>query len=174
MNSDAGIATNAKNNKERIIMRFPIDNLFDEMFSDFDNDFFDDPFDGPHGGRGLMRLPKHEAGLMRTDVKETKKNYKLAVELPGFNKEDIKVKLDNGFHTISAEHNEEKKDEEDGKIIRHERHFGSMSRSWYVGDELKQEDVKANYKDGILSLTVPKTEPKKELPENQKDIAIEG
>ncbi len=155
-------------------MRFPIDNLFDEMFSDFDNDFFNDPFDGPQGGRGLMRLPKHEAGLMRTDVKETKKNYKLAVELPGFNKEDIKIKLDNGFLTISAEHKEEKKDEEDGRIIRHERHFGSMSRSWYVGDEMKQEDIKAKYKDGILSLTVPKAEPKKELPEDQKYIAIEG
>ena len=59
-------------------------------------------------------------------------------------------------------------------MIRHERHFGSLSRSWYVGDDVKQEDIKASYKNGILSLTVPKAEPKPELPEEKKYIAIEG
>ena len=144
------------------------ENLLD-MFDDFDRDFF----------RGFNRpehalYGKNASRMMKTDVKETDEGYEVAVDLPGFNKEDIKIKLDNGFLTISAEHKEEKKDEEDGKIIRHERHFGSLSRSWYVGDEMKQEDIKAKYKDGILSLTVPKAEPKKELPEDQKYIAIEG
>ena len=170
-------------------MRFPIDNLFDEMFSGFGDDFFDDPFDTPRlpGGEhqhGLMRPPKvHTHGLMRTDVNETDKAYELAIELPGLKKDDIKVKLDNGVLTVSTETHEETEEREtpDGKprkngsrLIRKERHFGSMSRSWYVGDDIKKDDIKASYKNGVLSLIVPKAEPKKDLPEEQKYIAIEG
>ena len=167
-------------------MRFPIDNLFDEMFSGFGDDFFDDPFDTPRlpgGERGLMRPPKvHNHGLMRTDVNETDKAYELAIELPGLKKDDIKVKLDNGILTVSTETNEETEEHEtpdgkprkNGKVIRRERHYGSMSRSWYVGEDVKQEDIKAKYDNGILNLTVPKAEPKPELTDDQKYIAIEG
>ena len=153
-------------------MRFPIDNLFEEMFNDFDDDLF--AAAPRHPGHNLMRLPKPDMGLMRTDVKENKKNYQLSIELPGYKKDDVKVKLDKGVLTVSATRHEEKSDEKDGKIIRHERYFGSVSRSWYVGEELKQQDVKANYKNGILSLIVPKVEAKTDLPETDKYIAIEG
>ena len=85
--------------------------------------------------------------------------------------------------TISAGKSEDVEEREDkngkprkngSRLIRKERHFGSMSRSWYIGDDVKKEDIKASYNNGVLSLTVPKAEPKKELPEDQKYIAIEG
>ena len=169
-------------------MRFPIDNLFDEMFSGFGDDFFDDPFDTPRlpGGEhqhGLMRPPKvHTHGLMRTDVNETDKAYELAIELPGLKKDDIKVKLDNGVLTVSTETHEETEEREtpdgkprkNGKVIRRERHYGAMSRSWYVGDDVEQDKIRAKYENGILNLTVPKAEPKPELPDDKKYIAIEG
>ena len=137
-------------------MRFPIDNLFDEMFSGFGDDFFDDPFDTPRlpGGEhqhGLMRPPKvHTHGLMRTDVNETDKAYELAIELPGLKKDDIKVKLDNGVLTVSTETHEETEEREtpdgkprkNGKVIRRERHYGAMSRSWYVGDDVERLNTK--------------------------------
>ncbi len=152
------------------------ESLFDEMFNDFDDEIF---------GRRPM-LPAHGGGprrdLMRTDVSETEQAFNLEVDLPGFNKEDIKIKFDEGMLTISAEHHEEVEEHTDkngkprknGKLIRKERHFGAMSRSWYVGEDIKKEGIKASYKNGVLSLTVPKAEPKKELPEEQKYIAIEG
>ena len=153
------------------------ESLFDEMFNDFDDEIF---------GRRPM-LPPHAGGrgrdLMRTDVSETEQAYNLEIDLPGFKKEDIKIKFDEGMLTISAEKSEDVEEREDkngkprkngSRLIRKERHFGSMSRSWYVGDDIKKEDIKAAYKDGVLSLTVPKAEPKPELPEEQKFIAIEG
>ena len=153
------------------------ESLFDEMFNDFDDGIF---------GRRPM-LPAHGGGrgrdLMRTDVSETEQAYNLEIDLPGFNKEDIKIKFDEGMLTISAEKSEDVEEREDkngkprkngSRLIRKERHFGSMSRSWYVGDDIKKEDIKASYNNGVLSLTVPKAEPKKELPEDQKYIAIEG
>ena len=165
-------------------MRFPIDNLFYEMFNGFGNDFFDDPFDTPRlpeGERGLMHAPKAH-GLMRTDVNETDNAYELAIELPGLKKDDIKVKLDNGVLTVSTETHEETEEREtpdgkprkNGKVIRRERHYGAMSRSWYVGDDVEQGKIKAKYENGILNLTVPKAEPKPELPDDKKYIAIEG
>ncbi|MBP5656565.1 Hsp20/alpha crystallin family protein [Candidatus Saccharibacteria bacterium] len=153
------------------------ESLFDEMFNDFDDEIF---------GRRPM-LPAHGGGhrrdLMRTDVSETDQAYNLEIDLPGFKKDDIKIKYDEGMLTISAEKNEDIEEREDkngkprkngSRLIRKERHFGSMSRSWYVGEDVKKDDIKASYKDGVLSLTVPKAEPKPELPEDQKFIAIEG
>lgn len=153
------------------------ESLFDEMFNDFDDEIF---------GRRPM-LPAHGGGrghnLMKTDVSETEQAYNLEIDLPGFNKEDIKIKFDEGVLTISAEKSEDVEEREDknGKprkngshLIRKERHFGSMSRSWYIGDDIKREEIKASYNNGVLSLTVPKAEPKKELPDEQKYIAIEG
>lgn len=153
------------------------ESLFDEMFNDFDDGFF--------GHRPMLPAQSgmHRRGLMPTDASETDEAYNLEIELPGFNKEDIKVKFDNGVLTVSTEKSEDIEEREDkngkprkngSRLIRKERHYGSMSRSWYVGDDIKVEDIKASYKDGILSLTIPKEEPKKELPEEKKYIAIEG
>ena len=117
---------------------------------------------------------KHAKNVMKTDVKETDNSYEVDIDLPGFKKDEIEAKLENGYLTISAAKglDKEEKDEKDGKYIRKERYSGAMSRSFYVGDELKQEDIKAKYEDGILKLSVPKEEPKKV--ETTKHIAIEG
>ena len=153
------------------------ESLFDEMFNDFDDDIFGRrPMLSAHSGG-------HKRDLMRTDDSETEQAYSLAIDLPGFTKDDIKVKYDDGVLTISAEKNEDIEEREDkngkprkngSRLIRKERHFGSMSRSWYVGEDIKKDDIKASYKNGVLLLTIPKAEPKKELPEDQKYIAIEG
>ncbi len=157
-------------------MLYPsVENLFDEMFNGFGDDFFDNR-------RPLLGNGKHEKSLMRTDVNETKDAYELKVDVPGYKKDEIKVKLDDGFLTISANKVTESTEREDehgktrknGRVIRQERYVGAMSRSWYVGDDVDQNKVKAKYENGVLELTIPKTEPKKELPENQKYIAIEG
>ena len=117
---------------------------------------------------------KHAKNVMKTDVKETDNSYEVDIDLPGFKKDEIEAKLENGYLTISAAKGLDKEEEEekDGKYIRKERYSGAMSRSFYVGDELKQEDIKAKYEDGILKLSVPKEEPKKV--ETTKHIAIEG
>jgi len=117
---------------------------------------------------------KHAKNVMKTDVKETDNSYEVDIDLPGFKKDEIEAKLENGYLTISAAKglDKEEKDEKDGKYIRKERYSGAMSRFFYVGDELKQEDIKAKYQDGILKLSVPKEEPKKV--ETTKHIAIEG
>ena len=117
---------------------------------------------------------KHAKNVMKTDVKETDNSYEVDIDLPGFKKDEIEAKLENGYLTISAAKglDKEEKEEKDGKYIRKERYSGAMSRSFYVGDELKQEDIKAKYEDGILKLSVPKKEQKKV--ETTKHIAIEG
>ena len=116
---------------------------------------------------------KHSDLLMKTDVQETDTDYELEVDLPGFKKDQINVKLEEGYMTISAAkgHDTEKKDKH-GKIIRQERYSGAMQRSFYVGEGVKVEDVKAKFEDGVLRLTIPKNE-LKALPGNNT-IAIEG
>ena len=116
---------------------------------------------------------KHTRHLMETDVHETETDYDLEMNLPGFKKDQIKINLEDGYLTISAskEHDNDKKDRH-GKIIRQERYAGSMQRSFYVGDGVKTEDVKAKFEDGVLKLSIPKKE-LKELPSNTT-IAIEG
>ncbi len=94
---------------------------------------------------------------MRTDIKETETGYELSVDMPGFDKKDILLTLDNGYLTLKAEKQEK---EEDGKYIRRERSF-SCSRSFYVGEDITEEDIKAKYENGTLMLTVPKKEVKK-------------
>ncbi len=110
---------------------------------------------------------------MRTDVKETENSYELDIELPGYKKEDVKAHLKDGYLTINASSstdNEEK--DKDGKYIRRERYVGSVSRSFYVGEDITEQDVTAKFENGILKLTVPKTAPKKT--EDKRYIAIEG
>ena len=116
---------------------------------------------------------KHAGNVMKTDVKETETGYEVDIDLPGFKKDEINAKLDNGYLTISAAKGLDK-DEQDknGKEIRRERYAGSMSRSFYVGEGVTEEDIKAKYEDGILRLVVPKKDAK--AVENKKYIAIEG
>ena len=116
---------------------------------------------------------KHANNVMKTDVKETDTGYEVDIDLPGFKKDEINAQLDNGYLTISAAKGLDK-DEKDkkGKYIRKERYAGAMSRSFYVGEGVTQEDIKAKYEDGILRLSVPKKE--KKAVENNKYIAIEG
>ena len=116
---------------------------------------------------------KHASHEMKTDVKETDSGYEVDIDLPGFKKDEINVQLDNGYLSISAAKglDKEEKDKE-GKYIRKERYAGAMSRSFYVGDALTQEDIKAKYESGILRLSIPKKEAKQV--EATKRIAIEG
>ena len=116
---------------------------------------------------------KHAGNVMKTDVKETEAGYEVDIDLPGFKKDEINAKLENGYLTISAAKGLDK-DEKDkkGKYIRRERYAGSMSRSFYVGEGVTEEDIKAKYEDGILRLVVPKKDAK--AVENKKYIAIEG
>ena len=116
---------------------------------------------------------KNAQNVMKTDVKETEEGYEVDIDLPGFKKDEISAQLDNGYLTISASKglDKEEKDKQ-GKYIRRERFSGAMSRSFYVGDGITQEDIKAKYEDGILRLSVPKKDHR--VSENNKYIAIEG
>ena len=116
---------------------------------------------------------KHAAHEMKTDVRETDSGYEVDLDLPGFKKDEIDVQLDNGYLSISAAKglDKEEKDKE-GKYIRKERYAGSMSRSFYVGDAITEDDIKAKYESGILRLSIPKKEAKQV--ETTKRIAIEG
>ena len=116
---------------------------------------------------------KHAAHMMSTDLKETENGYEMSIDLPGFKKDEINIQLDNGYLSISAAKGLDK-DEQDkeGKYIRKERYAGSMSRSFYVGNAITQDDIKAKYESGILRLSVPKKAA--EEIEGAKRIAIEG
>ena len=135
----------------------------------FNDDWMD--FGFPEVDKALYG--KHANNVMKTDVKETDTGYEVDIDLPGFKKDEINAQLDNGYLTISAAKGLDK-DEKDkkGKYIRKERYAGAMSRSFYVGEAITQEDIKAKYEDGILRLSVPKKEAK--AVENKKYIAIEG
>ena len=136
------------------------DNLFDDWF---DDDFYmpmipdmSDVDKRLYGGRAA-----HE---MKTDVKETEKGYEVAVDLPGFKKDDVTVELNNGYMTITAQKKVDKdKKNEEGKYIRREHYAGSMSRSFYVGDQLTENDIHAQMNDGILTLQIPKKEEQKQV-----------
>ena len=135
------------------------ENIFDNFFGD---DFFVEhsPLYGKHG-----------KNLMKTDIHEKDGGYELAIDLPGFKKDEISLDIKDGYLSISAQKGLDK-DEEDkkGRIIRQERYAGVCSRSFYVGD-VKPEDVKAKYESGVLTITLPKDEPKKL--ENKSRITIE-
>jgi len=143
------------------------ENLMD-VFQDFDRDFF----------RGFWRpeqmlYGKNAANMMKTDVKETENGYEVAVDLPGFKKDEISLDLQNGNLTITAQKGMEKKEEnKEGKMLRQERYAGTLSRSFYVGEHITEEDIKAKYEDGVLTLNVPKKDAAKV--NEKKTILIEG
>ncbi|MCR5704736.1 MAG: Hsp20/alpha crystallin family protein [Eubacterium sp.] len=110
---------------------------------------------------------------MNTDVKEVETGYEIDMELPGFKKEEVQAELKDGYLTISAEHKvEDKEEKKDGKYIRQERYYGKYQRSFFVGDQIEQEDVSAKFENGILQLFVPKKEVKPQV-EEKKYITIE-
>ena len=128
------------------------ENLFDDMF----NDAF-----GMMPGFDHALYGKHAKNMMKTDVRETEDSYLVDIDLPGFKKDEVKVELKDGYLTVSAAKGLDK-DEQDkrGRYIRQERYAGTMSRSFYVGEGVKPEDLHAKYEDGILQVTVPKEAPK--------------
>ena len=140
------------------------ENMMDEFLNDFNRGFF--------GGKDPL-YGKHASHLMKTDIREDENGFEIDVDMPGFKKDEIQLQLENGNLTISATKglNKEESDKKTGRIIRQERYSGSMSRSFYVGDHLTEEDIKAKFEDGVLKLTVPKKE--KQLPV-KRTIAIEG
>ena len=141
------------------------------MPSIFGNNFVDDVFDDMFPFAGNYTTANYD--LMKTDVKDAGDHYELEMEMPGVEKENIKAELKDGYLTITAQQNTNK-DEKDkeGNYIRRERYAGTLSRSFYVGDAVSEEDIHAKYEDGILKLSVPKKAPK--AVEKNGYIAIEG
>ena len=137
--------------------------MIPRMKNEFDllGEMFADPF-----------FTEHESKIMKTDIKEKTDKYLIDIELPGYQKENIKIDVEDGYLTVHAEINSDNEEKEEGKFVRRERYVGSCSRSFYVGNEVKSEDIKASFKNGILKIEVPKKEYKKELPE-KKYIQIE-
>lgn len=136
-----------------------LDNLFDDVFS-----------------TQKVSAPAENSSfkLMRTDVKETDGGFDLSIELPGYDKEDVSAELKDGYMTIKASKNTENEEKaEDGRIIRKERYSGSLSRSFYVGEDIEEEDIKAKLTNGVLSIFIPKKEAKPQV-EEKRSILIEG
>ena len=143
----------------------------------FGESLFDDWMDFPFRGFGTdvekKLYGKNAARVMKTDLKEHEDGYELSVDLPGFKKDQIQLQLSNGYLTVSAAKGiEEEGKDKKGRLVHQERFSGSMSRSYYVGENLEEEDIKAKFENGVLTLDFPKAEQKK-LPE-KKTIMIEG
>ncbi len=130
-----------------------------------DFDLWDEMFRDPFFTEG-------ESKLMKTDIKEKKDKYLIDVDLPGYEKDGIKIEIQDGYLTIHAKVDKAEDDSEKGKYVRKERYTGECSRSFYVGDNVKEEDIKAKFVNGTLRLEIPKKEDKKEIPE-KKYIPIE-
>ncbi len=127
-------------------------------------DLFDSMFDDPF-------FDRKETKWMKTDIKEVGNNYVIEVDLPGYNKENIQIEMENGYLNVTAKVDNSNDEEEEGKYIHKERYYGECSRSFYVGDNITEEDIKASFKNGILTLTLPKEEQKKI--ESKKFIPID-
>ena len=138
----------------------------------FDDDWMNFPFNDEFWGKKNPLYGKHAQNMMKTDIRETDGSYELDVDLPGFKKDEIQVQLKDGYLVLSAAKglDKDEKDKE-GNYIRKERYSGSCQRSFYVGEGVKQEDLKAAFNNGILTVAVPK-EVQKPVEEKQY-IAIE-
>lgn len=123
-------------------------------------DMFRDPF-----------FSEDESRIMKTDIKEKKDKYIIDIDLPGYEKENIKIEIEDGYLTVHASANSTNEEKEEGKFVRKERYIGSCSRSFFVGDDVKQEDIKASFRNGTLKIEIPKKEEKKEI-EKKKYIEI--
>ncbi len=151
------------------------------MPSIFGEDLFDDFMrDFPFNDRDMKRMERklyghHGKNMMKTDIKEMDNGYELEMDLPGFTKDEVKASLENGYLTISAAKglDQDEKEKKTGKYIRRERYAGACERTFYVGEDVAQEDIKAEFKHGILKLFIPKKEAKPAV-EEKKYISIEG
>lgn len=137
------------------MMLVPRRNSFDLFDNFFEDDFF----------------PKKERSLMKTDIREKKDKYVIDIDLPGFEKENINLALKNGYLEISAKVEKEDKNDDEEKFVRRERFYGECSRSFYVGDEIEEDDIEAEFKNGILKIEIPKKEEQKKENET-KQISI--
>ena len=146
--------------------------LMPSIFGESLIDSFFDGFVSP--AKQVVRYNTPTTNVMKTDIKDTADGYELDIELPGYKKEDVSAELKDGYLTVSAsiKSDNDQKDA-NGKYIRRERYYGSCSRSFYVGDVITQEDIKARFENGILKLYVPKKEEKPAV-EEKKYIPIEG
>ena len=147
------------------------ENLFDDDWMDFPFERFDRDF----WGKKNPLYGKNAKNMMKTDIREHEAGYELDIDLPGFKKDEIKASVSDGYLTISAAKglDKDEKEKDSGHYIRRERYAGACQRSFYVGDDITEEDIKAEFKHGILKIFVPKKEAKPEV-EQKKYIAIEG
>ena len=140
-------------------MRKYLPDVFDDeydLFEDFEKNFF---------GRRNPLFGHHEKNLMKTDIRDEKDHYEMLVDLPGFKKDEIQLSLQDGYLTISAEKGLDKdENDKNGNLIRQERYSGALSRSYYIGESITEDEVKAKFEDGVLSIIIPKKEEKEELP----------
>ena len=152
------------------------------MPSIFGEDMFDDfmryfPFFDENAGNKIEKklYGRHAKNMMKTDIKEQEDGYELEMDLPGFTKDEITAELKDGYLTISASKglDKDEQEKETGKYIRRERYAGACQRSFYVGEDITEQDIKAEFKHGILKLFVPKKEAQPKV-ENKKYVAIEG
>ena len=149
--------------------------IFEENFID---DLFGFPymkeFDDMEHNMERKLYGRKASRMMKTDIREKDDNYEVAIDLPGFKKEEITVELDKGYITISAAKGLDRdENNKKGKLIRQERYAGSMTRSFYIGENVEKKDIEATYRHGVLTLTVPKKAMEKKIPEKNL-IAIEG
>lgn len=146
--------------------------LFDESFGTMMDDMMNE-FNREWNSSVSPLFGRHASNLMKTDIQENDNNYVLNVDLPGFDKNEMKVSLDNGYLTIHAEKalNKDDKDKKSGRMIRQERYGGTLERSFYVGDQYKNEDIGAKYENGVLTITLPKKDQKKVEENNYIRIA---
>ena len=146
----------------------------EDMFDDFMRDF---PFFDENAGNKIEKklYGRHAKNMMKTDIKELEGGYELEIDLPGFTKEDVTAELKDGYLTISAAKglDKDEQEKETGKYIRRERYSGACQRSFYVGEDVTEQDIKAEFKHGMLKLFVPKKEAKPAV-ETKKYVTIEG
>ena len=146
----------------------------EDMFDDFMRDF---PFFDENAGNKIEKklYGRHAKNMMKTDIKELEGGYELEMDLPGFRKDEITAELKDGYLTVSATKglDKDEQEKETGKYIRRERYAGACQRSFYVGEDITEQDIKAEFKHGILKLFVPKKEAAPKV-ENKKYVAIEG
>ena len=142
------------------------ENLFDDFMDDFRYPAFPDVDKTLYG--------KHAKNLMKTDVKEKDGSFEVDIDLPGFKKDEITMHLEDGYLTVSAAKGLDKDEkDENGTYVRRERYAGNMSRSFYVGEQITEDDIHPKYENGILSFSVPKKEGKA-IEDKKRYIAIEG
>ena len=146
----------------------------EDMFDDFMRDF---PFFDENAGNKIEKklYGRHAKNMMKTDIKELEGGYELEMDLPGFTKDEITAELKDGYLTISASKglDKDEQEKETGKYIRRESYAGACQRSFYVGEDVTEQDIKAEFKHGILKLFVPKKEAKPAV-ETKKYVTIEG